>query len=333
VRGADSTARSTRLASPTFRTISPNFAIDLYQALIGARRLQLQPALNKAVSEIGVAPIDAELQRLVSPRALNHVGSLGLRGERVFPVPAVIQHCSPLIGYYRMLLGLSRKEFSQSARLGYSAWLNAEESGKLSPRLIPLLDQFCASLITPLEALVDAMGAFNDRDLSDITLLTLGPTLQGGRNNVIGNRAALQMFAAMRGLVEPWITFESDRLIRFRIPAGDEYDCAAASDPDVHIDARVGDSLTPLLAIEIKGGTDASNAHNRAGEAEKSQIKSRQAGYEHCWTVIVMRAVSRATIQRETPSSTLLFEASDVLEQRGTDWERFKLKLRKLLGM
>src|SRR5450759_4837824 len=46
------------------------------------------------------------------------------------------------------------------------------------------LEQFCTTLIEPLTDLVYAMNRFEDRDLSDLALLTLGPTLQGGRNNV-----------------------------------------------------------------------------------------------------------------------------------------------------
>jgi len=177
------------------------------------------------------------------------------------------------------------------------------------------------------------MGTFDERDLSDLTLLTLGPTLQGGRNNIIGQGAAGQLFQALRSLVEPWITFESDRMLRFTTPHGAAFDCVAASDPDVRLDRRDGDRLRPLLAIEIKGGADASNVHNRAGEAEKSQIKAAEQGYEHRWAVIVMGAVSRTMIHSETPSTTMLFEARDVLGQSGPEWERFQEHLGQLLGV
>lgn len=316
----------------TFRPIRVTFAIDLYEALIVARRLQLQPALSLAVRQVGVAAIDADLLRLVPVSGLNQLAGLGLRGERVFPVPAIIRHAPPLIGYYRMLLGLSRKEFSQPARLGYGSWAAAEESGILTPRLDAALDQFCAALIDPLMQFVAAMKTFDDRDLGDITLLTLGSTFQGGRNNVIGRQRAEQLFQAIRAHVTSWISYENERLIRFTIPGGREYECVAASDPDVRIDARAGgELLLPLVAIEIKGGGDASNAHNRAGEAEKSHLKAAQAGYEHRWTVIGMRDVRRKVIASETPSSTRLFEADEVLKQTGPDWDLFRQELRGLL--
>ncbi len=320
------------MAPLAFKPIPPDLAIDLFEALKAARRLQLQPAISAAVHDIGVPVIDTELQRLVPLPALNHVAGLGLRGERVFPVPAIIAHAPPLIGYYRMLLGLSRKEFSQSNRLGYAPWLAAEESGILPPRLAAVLDQFCAALIAPLTELVAAMGTFDDRDLSDLTLLTLGPTLQGGRNNVIGSRAALDVLNAIRALVAPWIVYETDRLIRFTTPGGRTFEAVAASDPDLRIDEGTGTDATPVVAIEIKGGADVSNAHNRAGEAEKSQIKAIGMGYAHRWTVIRMQGVNRQRIREETPSSTELFEAGGVIDQVGPDWDAFRQRLGELVG-
>jgi hypothetical protein len=37
-----------------------------------------------------------------------------------------------------------------------------------------------------------------------------------------------------------------------------------------------------LAAIEIKGGRDYSNIHNRIGEAEKSHQKAEKQGYVEC---------------------------------------------------
>jgi hypothetical protein len=310
--------------------ISADLAIDLYEALLSARQLQLQPALSAAVRIVGVQGIDADLQRLVPAPALNQVASLGLRGELVFPVPAIILHSPPLIGYYRMLLGLSQKEFG--GRLGYSGWVAAEKSGRLRPDLTDELDSFCSALITPLTQLVDAMGAFDGRDLNDLALLTLGPTLQGGRNNLKGSRAALEVFQSLRSIVAPWLTLDKAALLRFTTSAGRTFEAVRAPDPDIRVSEGVGSGSTPLLAIEIKGGSDASNAHNRAGEAEKSHIKAKIAGYIHRWTVIRMGGVDRQRIQSETPSSTAVFEAEAIIKRDGVDWEEFQENLSRLIG-
>lgn len=97
------------MADPNFAPIPSDKPIDLYEALVAARRLQLQPALGHAVSEVGVQTIDEELRALVPAEALNHLARLGMRGERVFSVPSILEHAPPLIGYYRMLLGVSKK--------------------------------------------------------------------------------------------------------------------------------------------------------------------------------------------------------------------------------
>lgn len=60
-----------------------------------------------------------------------------------------------------------------------------------------------------------------------------------------------------------------------------------ASDPDIVIrDVIAKNSYRNIIAIEVKGGTDVSNIHNRIGEAEKSHQKARLAGYVECWTIM-----------------------------------------------
>jgi hypothetical protein len=313
--------------------ISAAKAIDLWAALRDTRQLCLHPALNAAVADLGVARIDPELARLVPAAALNHVATLGLRGERVFPVPVVLAHSPRLIGYYRMLLGLSRlKDFIQ--KYGYGAWARAEESGVLPARLHPQLESFCAHLIAPLAELVVAMNTFEDRDLSDLALLTLGPTLQGSRNNAIGRAAAEQVFKVVRQLIDPdWITAEiPGAQVQFRTAARVTYELTVSSDPDLSLKRGAGSTAAPLLAIEIKGGSDSSNAHNRAGEAEKSQLKARDAGYAHRWTVIKMGRLSHAMIQSETPSTTDLFEFLQVIGQTGPTWAHFRDEFLAIIG-
>ena len=319
------------MASARFRSISAGLAINLFQSLLAARELQLQPALSAAVRQIGVHRIDGELRQLVPAPALNHLAGLGLRGERVFPVPAIIGYAPPLIGYYRMLLGLSKKEFN---RLGYGAWVTAEQDGRLSNPRAQDLEPFCRALIAPLAELVDAMGVFDDRDLSDLTLLTLGPTLQGGRNNVIGSTAARQVFQALRSVITSSpilnLTYDQETILRFQTPDGRLFEAVAAGDPDIRIHEGSGSRARPLLALEIKGGGDASNAHNRAGEAEKSHIKAKRAGYAHRWTIFRMGRVDRRGLQSDTPSSTTLLEAAEIIEQSGADWETFRQELTRL---
>jgi hypothetical protein len=306
-------------------------AIDLYTGLLKARRTQLHPALNAAVTAVGVEALNLDLQRLVPAEALTHLASLGLRGERVFPTPVILQHAPVLIGYYRMLLGLSRKQFAQGNRLGYGSWVGAEQRGRLSAPQLASLDDFCRALISPLVELVNAMGQFTDRDLSDLALLTLGPTLQGARNTVIGEEAALQAFQALRTVIPGVVLLEGEGVVRFQADSGRTYEVIAAADPDISVREGLGDNTSPLIAIEVKGGQDLSNAHNRAGEAEKSQIAAELQGYPHRWTVIHMAGIGLHRMQTHSPHSTEIFNAADVLGQSGPDWVRFQERFRELV--
>jgi hypothetical protein len=292
----------------------------------------LQPALKLAVKAVGVRAINADLQRLVPSEALDHLAGLGLRGERVFPTPAVLRQMPTLIAYYRMLLGISRKEFRQPGRLGYGAWETAERVGRLSITLDAQLDEFCGQLILPLTTLVFAMGQFDDRDLNDLALLTLGPTLQGRRLNVIGAKAAVEALSAMRTLVTGPILLESNAMIRFQSPSGLTFEMFAGADPDLVVSEGLSALAIPFLAVEIKGGRDASNAFNRAGEAEKSHIAARRVGYRHRWTIFQLMGIPREQIEAATPSSTEVFDAADVFAQTGPDWERLRQKFAELFA-
>ena len=93
--------------------LSPARAIDLFDGLLLARKQNLQPALREAVERVGVETLNDELDAYAPSESLTKLASLGLRGELIFPVPAVIEAKPSLIGYYRMLIGVSQKAFSQ----------------------------------------------------------------------------------------------------------------------------------------------------------------------------------------------------------------------------
>lgn len=322
-----------------FNPILPSTAIGLFQALLTARGLQLQPALDQTVQIVGVLTIDEELHRLVPAESLTYLASLHLRGERVFPVPSIIRHTPQLIGYYRMLLGVSKKDFSQPNKLGYGPWANVEARNAISVRLDPYLEDFCRALILPLVELVEAtklLKPLNNQDLNDLALLTLGPTLQGGRNNMIGQQASKDVFDAFRNILRRWVTLETDALMQIQIPGGAAYELAVGSDPDIRLDELIpvqGNAAIrrPIIAMEIKGGRDTSNAHNRAGEAEKSHIKAAERGYHNRWTIMVMQGLDWDRIRAETPSSTELFAANEITRRSGSSWDHIKQKLGDIL--
>ncbi len=96
---------------PSINIPIPELQIDFSFALGQIRSLCLQDALCKTVEDIDLAKLDRELSAYVPQGGLKTLAKHGLRGELVFPVPCLLKANPYLLGYYRLLLGFSQKEF------------------------------------------------------------------------------------------------------------------------------------------------------------------------------------------------------------------------------
>ena len=108
---------------------SSNLQVNLASALETFRKIYLQQALSQAIKSIDLALLNHELQKFAPENELKQLAGLGLRGEFVFPVPALLHANPKLIGYYRLLLGYSQKEFFNKGGLG--RFKSMEEKGIL----------------------------------------------------------------------------------------------------------------------------------------------------------------------------------------------------------
>ncbi len=106
-----------------------------------------------------------------------------------------------------------------------------------------------------------------------------------------------------------------------------------ASDPDVRIQEELGGKLQNKVAIEIKGGTDKSNAHNRAGEAEKSHQKAKAQGFRDFWTIIARKGLDLEKLKSESPTTNSWFDVPHVLGREGEDWEEFRARIASQVGI
>jgi hypothetical protein len=98
-----------------------------------------------------------------------------------------------------------------------------------------------------------------------------------------------------------------------------------ATDPDIRIQEEFDQGkLRSKVAIEIKGGTDNSNVHNRAGEAEKSHQKAKNLGFLDFWTIISKTGVNLQKLKEESPTTNKWFDVAQVLARDGPDWEEFR---------
>ena len=103
------------------------------------------------------------------------------------------------------------------------------------------------------------------------------------------------------------IQSEDARTITIKNASNRKVVIALAGDPDIRIQEQFGDELRNKVAIEIKGGTDVSNAHNRAGEAEKSHQKAKKEGFRDYWTIISKVGLNVEKLKSESPTTDSWF--------------------------
>ncbi len=325
--------------SQTCRAVRPIGAVTssrqiiFHQLLVAARKTWLRDALSAALDRVDPLKLKAQLSETVPSGAQRILASAGIRDEHVFPVPALLEINPRLVGYYRLLLGIPQKSF-YGVGTGMGQMKSMETRGIINDRQKIVLPAFCAAMTKGLADMVDQLSPrITPRDVAELPLLALGAQFQGGNNNSIGKLAILDIFSSIREIVRNHIVEENERKLTLINSAGRKAVIALASDPDVRIQEEFGNKLQNKVAIEIKGGTDRSNAHNRAGEAEKSHQKAKAEGYRDFWTIITKAGLDLKKLQSESPTTNSWFDAPNLLARSGADWEEFKNRIASQVGI
>jgi len=163
--------------------------------------------------------------------------------------------------------------------------------------------------------------------------MTIGQQLKGGHLNELGRAATQMVFKRIRAAVDnEAVESESGTEIKLKNAAGRIVTIKFTADPDISVVEELGSTQTLTLAIEIKGGSDVSNVHNRLGEAEKSHQKAKQRGFREFWTIVNAR-VNEAEVRRESPTTNIVFQLSEIIDPEGESWERFRDELAQRLGV
>lgn len=290
----------------------------------------MREALRDTVARLETAALDAELSRLVDRSALRRAAAFGLRGELLFPVPLVL-HANPfLLGYYRLLFGLSQKEFYTKGPFG--RFKSLEEEGQIPGRLAGLVEDLCRSLIATAQKLAGGLDELTPEILHELQLLTIGPQLRGSENTRIGERATAEVRDLILAIVRPYVSDRTDRTILVRNESDRVVLIEFAADPDVRVTEKLPSGVRPTLSVEIKGGADASNIHNRLGEAEKSHQKARKAGFSEFWTLVRVD-VDEAVARRESPTTSRFFHLDRIRLVGTADHKEFRELLASLIGI
>lgn len=307
--------------------------VRFHQLLVGARKTWLHDALSDALGIVDPDVLRSQIGTYVPSAAQRILAAAQVRDEIVFPTPAILEAKPTLVGYYRLLLGSPQKSF-YGRGTGMQRFKRMETDGVLTDKVRAELPAFCAAMSQPLGELVSQISPqISHRDIAELPLLTFGSFLQGQNNVAIGAQATKDVFLAVAEIVKSFVQERTERSIIVKNASERLVRITLATDPDIRIEEEFGTSLTAKVALEIKGGTDVSNVHNRAGEAEKSHQKARGKGFRDCWTIIGMKGVSIRALRAESATTASWFDAAQVIGQKGKDWDDFRNRIAQAVGI
>jgi len=299
--------------------------VVFHQLLVAARKTVLIDALREALGAVNHQELKKQLAAYIPDDVQQILASAGVRDEFVFPTPIVLSKKPTLVGYYRLLLGEPQKAF-YAGGTGMGLFKGMEFRGQLRPHQRDRLPEFCKAMSSALAAMVRRLAPqITQRDVFELPLLTLGAQFQGSNNTKIGKEAIKNVFLSIKEIVRDYIEEETERCVILKNSAGRKVMIQLGADPDVGIQELFGpQQWRKKVAIEIKGGTDQSNVHNRAGEAEKSHQKAKNMGYRDFWTIISKKGLNIKQIVRESPTTNSWFDVSEIFARNGPDWESFR---------
>lgn len=321
--------------SLVFSIPEPTLQVRLAALLRDMRGRYLKSALMSTVATLDIAQIDQALNQYVPEQSLAALAGYGLRGELMFPVPPILAKNPYLLGYYRLLYGFSQKQF-YSTDTGAGPFKPMEANGRFTDRHAEHLPKLCEALIPAgvrLLAGIEEHG-FGGRLLEDLTVLSVGPQLRGGINAKRGVAEIENVIDEIHEIVKQSVVDKTPSRIVLLNAAGRRVFIETAPDPDITIRQEMAEGeLRTVVAMEVKGGSDFSNIHNRIGEAEKSHQKARAAGYVECWTVVNVDRFDEEMAQRESPSTDRFYRISDLSKREGAPYSDFRNRIISLAGI
>lgn len=314
---------------------SPGKQVYMAAFLAQVREYGLHEAVHVAAKAVDPLVLRTEITQFAPADGLMLIQGSGVRDEEVFATPTMLRSAPGLLAYYRLLLGISQKAFYTTSS-GCNAVKAMEERQEITARAEPLIEDLCTNLNHVMSQLLHALPAANlRRDVDQLPVLTLGAQADGSWRTQIGSIATRDVFEAMKAIVrgQNHAYTETPASITVVNNSGREVTLSLAPDPDVVIREDFGTSSEYKAAIEIKGGTDYSNIHNRAGEAEKSHQKALADKAGTCWTIIDLRRADMARLKQESPSTREWLDLTEILAQKGPSWNRLTQVTHSAMGI
>lgn len=315
----------------------PQLQVGFAFSLKRFRAVYLQNALLETVRDLDITELDKELATFVPKEHLSTLAQQGLRAELLFPVPCILLANPYLLGYYRLLMGYSQKEFygrDKGFSVGY--FKNMETKGSIGAKAKKDLSDLCSAFSTAASYLLDGVTPLrlSRNFLDDLAMLTVGPQLRGGANNQIGNEGIVLVFEIIREIVSHAAKDVRETVIEIDSATGRPFLIEFAPDPDIIIrEDMAQQEYRNVVAIEVKSGKDVSNIHNRIGEAEKSHQKARKRGFTECWTVVNVARLDMEKAKSESPSTDRFYSLTSLSSRQGDEYNDFKRRVLSLTAV
>lgn len=288
------------MTADRFLVLQPDIQIALHTKLQAIRDKYLYEAMKATIEDkdFKLEALETELKKYVPEKFRKKLTAVSVSANLFFPVPCLLNRNPYLLGYYRLLLGFSRKEFYEQGP--FRQFIRMEDKGEIPAAVKDKLAGFCKSLCESVAALVEAISPSALSIVNELIIMSLGAQFRGGSNVGVGQVATKVFKDFLNTLLAAYRPQQSSRDKNTFTFANDSQRTVVVkvgADPDVKFTQQIGAAEHKILAIEIKGGKDASNIWNRIGEAEKSHETARKAGFNERWTVTRVDVTMKSRIE------------------------------------
>lgn len=252
----------------------------------------------------------------------------------MFPVPCLLEENPRLLGYYRLLMGFSQKEFFNKGKLG--RFNSMEAKGIIARKVKDEVADLCRAFCERASELLAGVGVNNVTAslLDELTLLTLGPQIRGGNNTRIGKAANEDVFHMIELVVSHAVKTKSGAKLELQNASGRKVVIAFSADPDISIVEQASSKASRnMVAIEIKGGGDQSNIWNRLGEAEKSHQSAKQRGFVEFWTIYNLPSLDLEKAREKSPTTNRFYSLYELKAEDSSSAQDFRDRLISLVGI
>ena len=272
----------------------------------------LREVIEGFTGDLDFSPLD---DLMISQQAWQFVVQSGIEPKKVFAHPLLLREHPQTSQYYRGIALLPQKRVSDIAA-NVASW---EDGSRKSPvkeeQSVNVARLYNAVTSSIIEGTTDWTLENGYRNI----IANMGIGLDGTVRNIIGQDAE----DLVKTRIRDWL--KSRKLIlkqnqdgtEFHLPDG--YTMRYGSEPDILFRQAVGDDVSMVATIEIKGGKDPAGALERLGAVQKSF----EATSPQCFNFLVAGVVTTEMRNRLDQMGGVKVFLLDDLSHDGQKWTEF----------